>query len=134
MRLTKKQGVIIAVVLSLLLTIYFGFSLFASSAMTSRLSPHLDITPIFISEDWRSVEFKAGDGVRLRGWFFESTSDKAVIMVGGLLANRTNTEYMGPVIAKELIAKGYNVLLYDTRAHGKSDGDRVGFGSVEGSD
>ncbi len=134
MRLTKRQKIIITVVISLILIIYFGFSLFASFAMTSRLSPHLDITPIFVSNDWRSVEFKASDGVRLRGWFFEGTSDKVVIMVGGLLANRTNTEYMGPVIAKELLAKGYNVLLYDTRAHGKSDGDRVGFGSVEGND
>ncbi len=134
MHLLVKQRVVITLVISLLLVIYFGFSLFVSYTMTSRLSPHLDISPNFISTEWRAVEFKSSDGIRLRGWFFESSSDKAIIMAGGLLANRTNTEYMGPIIAKELIENGYNVLLYDTRAHSKSDGDRVGFGSVEGGD
>jgi fermentation-respiration switch protein FrsA (DUF1100 family) len=134
MTLSKKQKISIVVVISALLLLYFSFCAFAAHIMTSPLAPHIDITPNFISDDWRSAEFKSTDGVQLRGWFFEGQSTKAVIMVSGLFANRTNSEYMGSIIAKELIFLGYNVLLYDTRAHGKSDGDRVGFGSVEGED
>ncbi len=120
--------------LSLVILLYLAFCILVSHLMTSRLAPNLDITPNFISNQWKSVEFKSSDNIQLRGWFFESTSDKVIIMVPGLMANRTNSEYMGSIIARELIALGYNVLLYDTRAHGKSDGDRVGYGSVEGND
>jgi len=127
----KKILIIVVLILAIL---YLGLSLYVSHVMTSPLSRHIDISPEVISNNFEDVEFTASDGVLLKGWLFKSSSEKLVIMVTGLLPNRVNTEYLAPMIMRELIAEGYNVLAYDTRAHGKSAGNRVGYGSVEGMD
>lgn len=122
------------IILALLVIFYFGFSYYVASVMTSPLSLRIDTSATVISPNFENIEFNASDGVNLKGWLFPGTNNKVIIMVTGLIANRVNTEYLGPLIAQELIAKGYNVITYDTRAHGLSDGKRVGYGSVEGND
>lgn len=130
----KKLKKIFFILLTVGIGAYFGISLFVAHVMTSRLSPHLDISAKLISKNYEDIEFKTSDNLTLRGWFFPADSNKAILMVTGLIPNRTNTEYLGPMVVKDLLVAGYNVLVYDTRAHGVSDGDRVGFGSVEGRD
>lgn len=102
--------------------------------MTAPLSPRIDTSATVISPNFENIEFFSSDNVKLKGWFFTSSSNKAIILVTGLVANRANTEYLGPLIARELVEKGYNLVMYDTRAHGLSGGKRVGYGSVEGND
>ena len=121
-------------VLAIGVVFYFGISLYVAHAMTSPLAPRLEISPQVISKNYEDVSFQATDGVHLKGWLFRSNSKNLVIMVAGLLPNRTNVEYLAPMIAKELADRDYSVLMYDTRAHGLSAGERVGFGSVEGRD
>lgn len=125
---------IIPLVIVIIMVIYLGFSLFVANSLTSPLSVRIDTSAKVISEDFENIQFKASDGLELKGWFFPSYSDKVIVFVTGLIANRINTEYLGPMIARELIEDGYNVLMYDTRAHGESGGKRVGFGSKEGND
>ena len=125
---------IVLIVFVFLVIVYFGFSFYVADAMTAPLSPRIDTSATVISPNYENIDFSASDGVNLKGWFFPSTNNKVIIMVTGLVANRVNTEYLGPLIAQELIAKGYNIIMYDTRAHGLSGGKRVGYGSVEGND
>ncbi len=124
----------LAITVGILTILYFGFSFYVASVMTSPLSLRIDTSATVIAEKFENIDFRSSDGIDLKGWFFPGTSNKVVIMVTGLIANRVNTEYLGPMIARELIAKGYSVITYDTRAHGLSGGKRVGFGSVEGND
>jgi len=129
-----KGGKIFLIIFIIAALFYFGLSFYVANAMTSPMARHIEISPEVISKNYEDVNFQASDGVNLKGWLFHSSGKKLIIMVGGLLPNRANVEYLTPMIAKELIEANYNILLYDTRAHGLSEGDRVGYGSVEGND
>lgn len=130
----NKLIVILIILILFFLVLWFGVVYFSASFLTRPQARRLDASPKLISDDYETVEFKTSDNLTLRGYLYKSYTDKLVIMVGGLLPNRFDYWYMTPTISKELIEKGYNILIYDTRAHGISDGDRVGFGSVEGRD
>lgn len=130
----KRSHKIILGLIVLLIIIYFGFSLLVANEMTKRMAPRLDVTPKVVSENYEDIEFKSSDGLTVKGWLFRSDSDKLVIMVAGLLPNRINTDYYAMWVAKDLVDGGYNVIMYDSRAHGKSEGSRVSYGKFEGND
>lgn len=67
------------------------------------------------------VWFNSADGTRLNGWFFRSQSRLApvtIIFFHGNGGNITNIGWMGQRFAKH----GFNVLLFDYRGYGTSDG------------
>ncbi len=129
-----KGGKIFLIIFIIAALFYFGLSLYVANAMTSPLARRIEISPEIISKNYEEVSFNATDGIGLKGWLFHNDSKNLIIMLGGLLPNRANVEYLAPMIAKELIDRNYSILLYDTRAHGLSEGGRVGYGSVEGND
>ncbi len=68
-----------------------------------------------------SVWFNSADGTRLNGWFFESPTKPAVatiIFCHGNGGNITSVGWLGQRFAKH----GFNVLLFDYRGYGASDG------------
>ncbi|KAJ5111645.1 hypothetical protein N7532_002180 [Penicillium argentinense] len=68
----------------------------------------------------QTIEFKACDGITLRGWFYPQVEKSAcVIMTHGLGGVR---HYWLPNFADRFQQAGYNVLLYDNRNWGDSDG------------
>lgn len=79
------------------------------------------------------VVFKSKQGnITLRGLFFTapSKSNKTLIVVHGLGENRFmsgRTE----ILVKYLIPKGYNLLAFDLRGHGESEGNLITFGYYE---
>jgi dipeptidyl aminopeptidase/acylaminoacyl peptidase len=77
------------------------------------------------------VTFRAADGLILHGWFGYTNAAAPVILFGhGYPANR---EQMIPYAAF-LYAAGYNVLLFDWRAWGESEGTLTTFGLHEVDD
>ncbi|MEO7357003.1 MAG: hypothetical protein ABIY50_05760 [Ignavibacteria bacterium] len=69
--------------------------------------------------NFENVTFKTSDNINLKGWFSKgSDSSKTIILLHGYKANRTE------LIPKAKIFKdaGYNILLYDARGCGESDG------------
>ena len=67
------------------------------------------------------VWFNSADGTRLNGWFFESNSRPAIatiIFCHGNGGNISSVGWMGRRFAKH----GFNVLLFDYRGYGASDG------------
>ncbi|HYV13050.1 MAG TPA: alpha/beta fold hydrolase [Pyrinomonadaceae bacterium] len=67
------------------------------------------------------VWFNSADGTRLNGWFFESQSKPAtatIIFCHGNGGNISSVGWMGQRFAKH----GFNVLLFDYRGYGASDG------------
>jgi pimeloyl-ACP methyl ester carboxylesterase len=74
------------------------------------------------------VEFKAKDGVTLRGvWIPAAGSNKAVVILHGHGTSYDLDVYRAPA----LLQAGLNVLLFDFRAHGRSGGTMKTFGYKE---
>jgi fermentation-respiration switch protein FrsA (DUF1100 family) len=134
MKSVKGKYKVLLVIFGLLILVYFGVSFLVAHLMTTRMSPWIDITPKLVTENYEDISFKSTDGLNLKGWWFKTGSDKLVIMVTGLIPNRTNIDYYGMWIAKDLVDAGYNVIVYDSRAHGESEGSRISYGINEGKD
>ena len=72
-----------------------------------------------------------GAGVKLKGWWFHGGGKRGtVIFLHGVAANRDS----GVGIADHFLARGFDVLLYDSRAHGESGGDACTYGFYEKQD
>ncbi|HEU4931949.1 MAG TPA: alpha/beta hydrolase [Pyrinomonadaceae bacterium] len=74
-----------------------------------------------ITDGAETVWFKSADGTRLNGFYFESQSKPEVatiIFFHGNGGNVTNVSWLGQRFAKH----GFNVLLFDYRGYGASDG------------
>jgi uncharacterized protein len=65
------------------------------------------------------VWFTAADGTRLHGWFFQSESQPETATIIYFHGNITNTDWVGQRLAR----RGFDVLLFDYRGYGKSEGD-----------
>ena len=75
------------------------------------------------------------DGTILRGWYIPALrpTGRAVVIVPGIDSNRL----VGGVslrLAADLVADGFDVLAFDLRAQGTSDGDTLSFGAREQDD
>ncbi len=79
----------------------------------------------------QNVSFAASDGVRLAGWLaIASPRAPTIILVHGFKGSRVD---MLPW-ARFLYAAGYNVLLFDDRGCGQSDGWGIALGAREQDD
>jgi pimeloyl-ACP methyl ester carboxylesterase len=78
--------------------------------------------------EFETVEFNTRDGLTLRGfWIPVSGSDKAVAILHGHGTSCDFDVYRAPALHQA----GFNVLLFDLRAHGRSDGKMMTFGYKE---
>ena len=89
--------------------------------------------------DFENIEFKASDGVDIKGWLIPGSLKKLVVMthVGGLtkygstvayknLTKLYNKEIEFLLTTEHLHKKGYWVLMFDFRNHGESGADSNG--------
>jgi len=80
---------------------------------------------------FESIEFKTSDGLTLHGvWIPTSGSTRAVIVMHGHGGSYDFDLYRAPSLHKA----GFNVLFFDFRAHGRSEGKRMTFGYEERRD
>jgi len=83
------------------------------------------------SLDGRSIAFESTDGLDLQGvWIPAQDADKAVIIMHGHGGSYDFDLYRAPALQQA----GFNVLLFDFRAHGRSEGKRITFGYEERRD
>jgi len=70
-------------------------------------------------EPYEDIEFKTADGVKLRGWYIpaEAQSDKAIIICHGYPMDKGNVVDIATAFNKK-----FNVLLFDFRGMGQSEG------------
>jgi fermentation-respiration switch protein FrsA (DUF1100 family) len=80
--------------------------------------------------DYTDVSFETDDGLTLRGWYIPSRNRAAVVLSHPLAGNRIAVLDVAKVLARN----GYGVLLFDLRAHGESEGERLPFGGDEAED
>ncbi|MBI4521740.1 MAG: hypothetical protein HY701_12940, partial [Gemmatimonadetes bacterium] len=72
------------------------------------------------------------DGIRLAGWAIPSPGDHAVVLIHGI----DSDAWAGAALdlARTYHDAGFEVLLFDLRAHGRSEGERVTLGRLERGD
>jgi len=86
------------------------------------------LTPASFQLASEDVSFKAADGIALEGWWVPAAPARGtVVLVHGLNRSRIEMIRKVPFVHQH----GWNALLYDSRHHGRSAGDRSSFGWFE---
>jgi pimeloyl-ACP methyl ester carboxylesterase len=125
---------IIAIVIAAILVVYAGLSIFgAHKAMAvPRLSLPENVSPADVGLDYEDVSFSSReDNVVLKGWYLTAEGDYAIIIVHGGFQNRLDDTVNTMPLAHDLVAEGYNVLLFDLRGRGESGGKGQALSNIE---
>ena len=110
-----------------------------AAAMWGRVHPPrvpLDDDPGRHGLRYEDVAFPSPlDGTILRGWYIPAPrpTGRAVVIVPGIDDNRL-VSGISLRLAADLVADGFDVLAFDLRAQGTSDGDTLTFGAREQDD
>src|SRR5215218_7333186 len=75
------------------------------------------------------VWFRNAEGLKLYGWFFRTAAQPAHATVVYAHGNGGNLSYCGWV-GESLAARGFDVLLFDYRGYGRSEGEAAGEGGL----
>ena len=94
----------------------------ARAAMTiERIS--LQDSPQSFDLVYEDVSFTSHfDGVLLKGWLISGHGEHVIIVVNGGYQNRIDDSGSTLGMTQALVAEGYNVLLFDLRGRGESEG------------
>jgi fermentation-respiration switch protein FrsA (DUF1100 family) len=131
----KWLRVSLSIILAVLV-IFVGISAYLGYTMTRVERVPLTENPSVMGLTYEDVSFPSLDkNLTLRGWFLPSEADyPAIIMVHGNGYNRDDPTIGTLDIATQLVSSGYNVLMFDLRGYGESDGSTVGGGYLEKRD
>jgi len=119
---------------------YFGVSYRVAEGVTKVERTPLVPAASVVSATYEDVSFRSSDGLLLRGWWFPAprpagaAAAKAVVFVHGRASNRIASSFRPDRIAPAFLAAGYDVLLFDLRGHGESEGERYSLGQYEPRD
>lgn len=106
-----------------------------ASFIAERVSMHpgratIGATPAYWGMAYSEVSFRTSDALTLRGWWIPGWMHKTVVMVHGLGSNRDEPLSR----ATYLHRAGYNLLVFDLRGSGQSDGGAPTMGYLEPED
>ncbi|MCR4406932.1 MAG: alpha/beta fold hydrolase [Anaerolineae bacterium] len=127
------MGLILLIVLLILLivgSVVLGVGLYGANELVRRRTPNVRTDPADYGLAYENVEFTARDGTGLRGWFIPANRAPTK---GTVIFCHGHAGSMDPDIqyAPWFHQAGYNVLMFDFRGHGRSDGQRVSMGFLE---
>ena len=117
----------------LFLAVFWTWGFSAALFLRNTVLPRMPITqtPELLHLRPETVEFQATDGIRLEGWKIPGEPSRPwVLLCHGVGANRADLLD----IAGGLHEAGFNLLLFDFRAHGGSRGRVTSFGWRERRD
>jgi fermentation-respiration switch protein FrsA (DUF1100 family) len=116
--------------LAVLLVVWLAAGFVAEQVTLHPQRRDLGPTPAARGMGYSDVSFTTSDGLTLRGWWIPGTRAQTVVMVHGLSNNRRE----GLDKAAYLHQAGYNLLVFDLRGHGQSDGSGTTMGYREPAD
>ncbi len=124
------------VVVFVLVSAYVGLSIYLGNSTTRVERVPVDESPADLGLDYEDVEFAShDDALTLRGWYLPvKDSDGIIITVHGGESHRADPSIGMLDIAAALVEHNYNVLMFDLRGHGESDGNRMSAGYYEKND
>jgi pimeloyl-ACP methyl ester carboxylesterase len=91
---------------------------------------HLTTTPAELGIKFDEISFITTDSIKLKGWFIASQNSltaPTIIIAHGLGASKSDFINLSGFLS----LNGFNVLLFDFRAHGESDGKSCSLGLKE---
>lgn len=124
----KIAGIVIAgiVILYIALSIYGAKMLMEIPRLP--LVHSLDSTGL----DYENISFTSrSDNTKLYGWYVHGTGNSVIIIVHGGFQNRVDENVDTLALTSDLINKGYNVLLFDLRGRGESEGKGLALSNIE---
>lgn len=126
---------LVALIPGLLGTAYCGISLVSAEVLTrSHLPPpprFMRIDPHEVGPNPTAWSTRTTDGLTLRGWYYPTEGRRRlIVLVHGL----RGSWYEMAGIGRGLRRRGYDVLMFDFRGHGRSDRSRITMGRRERND
>lgn len=122
--------IVVAIVLAVVAVLYLGVLTLILRFSLKPLRIHQYLSPGALGYPQENVTFTTSDGLELYGWWSPGESDVVVIAAHGYVMNRCEwvpvQTFLGP--------HQYSFLYFDLRAHGKSKGNKIGFGREETED
>lgn len=123
---------IVAIVLAVFLTIYTGLSAFG--AMAAMEIPRLPLkgSPASVGLAYQDVSFNSRAGnILLKGWYIPGAGERVIIIVHGGFQNRVDDVVDTLDLAHDLHKNGFDILLFDLRGRGESQGHGVNLSNID---
>lgn len=123
-------------IIFLILVICVGLSGYVGWNLTHPPKLILNDSPLNYNLAFENIEFVSRtQDVTLRGWFLPANkSDTTIIMAHGYEKNRLQDDLPALVLAKSLIEADFQVVMFDFRNSGESDGTLTSVGEFEKQD
>ncbi len=113
-----------------------GYGGFSACVVSTALTPQHNCPPSGGPPPGLAVErldlHNHADDVRLTAWLAGAPADRAVVLVHGI--DLDGWAGYQRDLARAYIDAGFRVLVFDLRAHGRSDGNRISLGRFERGD
>lgn len=95
--------------------------------------PDTSVTPAKLGIAYEEISLHTSDNLTLRGWYIPAAvaTTKAVILIHGITSNRRAYVEGGQI---GMLHPEFNIVAFDLRNHGQSDGNVTTFGYYEGLD
>lgn len=128
---------IVLVALALIIAIVVGIggvSGYVGWTLTHPDRKELTGSPLDVGLTYKNVAFASrGDHLQIQGWLMQAEPNLGtVIFAHGFRANRMQDPI--PVLSRILVDRGYNVLMFDFRNSGLSEGELTSVGQYEVND
>ena len=121
----------VLLILGLVLIAAIGISMALSIFLTHRYPQKAFSSPAEFGLDIENVDLVTSDGLHLRGWWIPANgSVKTIIFLHGYAGSMDPDLKYAPAIHEA----GCNILMFDFRAHGRSEGNLTTIGALEVSD
>ena len=120
----------ILAIITLLIVALLAFTAFVGYKMVKPPRFVGDWTPRDLGYEYEDVTIETRDGLKLSGWWIPNEGDSTVIPLHGYTRSRWDDVYMKQT-TEFLLKESYNVLVFDFRAHGKSEGKYTTVGERE---
>lgn len=108
-----------------------SFGLAMTIPVMRRRTPDDPDAPHHYGMPGQEVSFASRDGLRLGGWWIPSESSRGTVI---MCPGQNGSLDKDIPQARPLHVAGFNVLLFDFRAHGRSEGEQVTLGALEQAD
>jgi pimeloyl-ACP methyl ester carboxylesterase len=120
----KPRAFIARAILFAFVLVYTGLSIFG--AVAAMVIPRLPLKDSLdsVGLSYSNVAFGSRvDNLLLKGWYVPGIGDRAIIIVNGGFQNRADDVVDTLDLTRDLNIQGFDVLLFDLRGRGESQGD-----------
>ncbi len=125
---------IAGIVLAVLVVFYVGGAVIGArlAMVIPRLPVEASAYPTTLGLSYEEVSFASRtDNGGLKGWFLPAKGDYSFLIVDGGFQNRVDATANTLGLARDLVAGGYNVLLFDLRGRGESAGQGLSLSNID---